>query len=110
MFSELRAIENSSPNHAVARPYLERIPDGYDAELSVMEWIRSLVETAGYDATLDALAYYESIGWISTGVKHTLEEHAATIAGSAAAGDHTLTLDDHRRSLRAIARIARSGT
>lgn len=109
VFSELRAIESSAPKQTVSKPYLQRIPDGYDAELSVMEWIRALVETAGYDATLDALAYYESIGWISTGVQHTLEEHAATIAGSTPGGDRTLTLDDHRRSLRAIARIARSG-
>lgn len=109
IYGELNALEGTMQKEHLKKPYLERIPDGYDAELAVMEWIESLITTAGREATLDALAYYRSIGWVASAVHSTLEEHANTIAQSAVQGDRQLTMEDHRRSLRAIARIVQSG-
>ena len=90
---------------ALERPYLETLPASYDAETTVLEWIRTMLYRGGLDGTRAALAFYRSVGWISARVEDTLRDHAAAIADEY---DHTsgdVTWDDHRVALRYVAQL-----
>lgn len=97
-----------SPRVQADKPYLGRIPDAYETQVSMMQWIESLILKAGRERTLDALSYYRSIGWITGEVERTLKEHARTIAESTTNGSVDLTMEDHRESLTVIAQLAQS--
>jgi len=92
---------------AVSRPYLDRLPDAYAAQLEAFEWLEGLLTAGGHDATTSALAYYESIGWLS---EHSREELEDVVSGLSAPGPEaaapSLGIDDHRESLLYIARLA----
>jgi len=107
-FRELHALERAAPGGQVQKPYLSRMPAAYETQVSMMQWIESLIVTAGLDQTLDALTYYRSLGWITGEVERTLAEHARTIAESTASGSVDLTMEDHRESLMMIAQLAHS--
>jgi archaellum component FlaD/FlaE len=89
----------------VSRPYLDRLPDAYSAQLEVFEWLDGLLSTAGHDGTISALEYYESIGWLSEESREELEEVAAGLSVPDAAG-RSLGIEDHRESLLYVARLA----
>lgn len=97
--------ELSGPD--VSKPYLDRLPDAYTAQLEVFDWLEELLTVAGHDATMSALEYYESIGWLS---ERSREELADIASGLSAPGVETaapsLGVDDHRESLLCIARLA----
>jgi archaellum component FlaD/FlaE len=84
------------------------MPDAYETQVSMMQWIESLIVTAGLDSTLDALTYYRSLGWITGEVERTMAEHARTIAESTTNGSLDLTMEDHRESLMMVAQLAHS--
>jgi archaellum component FlaD/FlaE len=90
---------------AVSKPYLERLPDAYTAQLEVFEWLEWMLAAAGHDGTLSALAYYESIGWLSERSREALEDVVAGLSAPQATG-RTLGIDDHRESLVHVARLA----
>jgi archaellum component FlaD/FlaE len=107
-FQELNALQRASPRGHVDKPYLARMPDAYETQVSMMRWIESLIMKTGREGTLDAISYYRSIGWITGEVERTLKEHARTIAESTANGSVELTMEDHRESLTVIAQLAHS--
>lgn len=55
--------------------HLERLPEGYAADLLAMEWLASLVETSGPAGALKALAFYEELGWTSPEAADELESY-----------------------------------
>jgi archaellum component FlaD/FlaE len=97
--------ERSGPD--VSKPYLDRLPDAYTAQLEVFEWLEGLLTAAGHDGTLSALEYYESIGWLSERSRAELEDVASGLSASAPeSAAPSLDIDDHRESLLYIARLA----
>lgn len=97
--------ELSGPD--VSKPYLDRLPDAYTAQLEVFEWLEELLTAVGHDGTLSALGYYESIGWLSERSREELEDVASGLSdpGPEAAAP-SLDIEDHRESLLYIARLA----
>jgi archaellum component FlaD/FlaE len=95
--------ELSGPH--VSKPYLDRLPDAYGAQLEVFDWLDELLSTAGHEATMSALEYYESIGWLSEQCRAELEDVAAGLSTAETAG-RALDIDDHRESLTHVARLA----
>jgi archaellum component FlaD/FlaE len=95
--------ELSGPH--VSKPYLDRLPDAYGAQLEVFDWLDELLSAAGHEATMSALEYYESIGWVSEQCRTELEDVAAGLSTAETTG-RSLNIDDHRESLTHVARLA----
>lgn len=95
--------ELSGPD--VSKPYLERLPDGYGAQLEVFEWLDGMLSAAGEESTTAALEYYESIGWLSERSRSQLEDVAAGLPAPEGAG-RPFDVADHRESLVYVARLA----
>jgi archaellum component FlaD/FlaE len=93
--------------HGDGRPYLERVPEGYAAELVLLDWARHLVDEGDAAGAVDAFRHYERLGWISEPVRRRLatlatelcEEPAATAPGE-------LGTTHHQRSLEYVSRLA----
>lgn len=56
------------------KPYLRELPDGEAARSIARRWVERLVEEAGVGGAADALAYYESLGWITEAVESELSD------------------------------------
>lgn len=89
----------------LTKPYLERLPDAYSAQLEVFEWLDEMLSRAGHEATVSALEYYEAIGWLSEGSREELEDITAGLSTPDTIGSR-LDIDDHRESLLYVARLA----
>jgi archaellum component FlaD/FlaE len=88
------------------RPYLSRVPGGYEAQLEVFEWLERLIARAGPDATREALEYYESVGWLSKESQDSLGGFVDGLAAAAPSNPRPLSTDDHRLSLHYVARLS----
>ncbi|MFC7228251.1 flagella E [Salinirubellus salinus] len=86
------------------RPYLEAVPSGYAAESVVFDWLAFLVDRAGYRATLDALRYYRSVGWLTERAEDQLAEYLRGFPAPPAG--ESLDVDDHQQSLVFVAKLA----
>lgn len=64
------------------KPYLDTVPDTRAASALVERWIERLVERAGFDGAVEALGYYQSMGWITESVEADLQDFLL------AAGNH----------------------
>ncbi len=101
---ELARLQRSVP---AERPYLTGLPGSYDAEQTIIDWLDPLVAAAGIQGALDALAYYESIGWISTATEEQLQDYVRLVADpDLGARTRQADMHHHRRSLTYIARLA----
>lgn len=89
------------------KPYLRRLPEGEEADRTVRQWIRELVERAGAEGTVEALTYYESIGWITEAVRYELEGYLLAVGYRAGGSIEDLDRADHVTSLARTARLAR---
>lgn len=93
-------------------PYLDTHPSGYAAEITTLEWLEFLVETAGVEGAAQTVAYYRSVGWISEAVETYLHRMLAgfgderTVPPEDPDPQSILRTDDHKRSLQFIAQIA----
>lgn len=93
------------------KPYLRALPDGFGAELLVMEWLDYLVAESSVQGALRAVRYYGTVGWISEEVATHLQtvltgmsppqELAATDGGQPA----ELSVDHHTESLEYISQL-----
>lgn len=90
----------------VERPYLDRLPEGYDAQVEIFEWLEGLLATCGREPTLEAFAYYESVGWLSADSRERLEEFVEGLTVAEPPEPRSLEVSDHRESLRYVARLA----
>lgn len=93
------------------KPYLTKIPDGYSAELTVLEWMDYLRNHADTAETLRAIDYYRNIGWINERVANELTEVVMGFEQNghrSSDGDHNLselTIDEHTHSLQYISQL-----
>lgn len=90
----------------IERPYLSRLPDEYDAQVEIFDWLEELLATCGRERTLEALTYYESVGWLSEGSRESLADFVEGLGAAEPPDPRSLDVDDHRRSLRYVARLA----
>lgn len=106
---------HSGPERSVAwsgsleerqKPYLRRVPDGPAGRRVAREWIRGLVERAGSDAAVEALSYYESLGWLTEAVREELEGFLLAVGYRAGGSIDDLARADHVESLARTARLA----
>ncbi|WP_135663289.1 FlaD/FlaE family flagellar protein [Halorhabdus rudnickae] len=89
------------------KPYLTELPDGFLADLIVVEWLEFLVSEVGVRATAEAIHYYERIDWIDDEVAEQLQ---AYLRGFEDGGDATtLTIDHHTKSLRYVSQLNGGG-
>ncbi|MEF8894091.1 FlaD/FlaE family flagellar protein, partial [Halodesulfurarchaeum sp.] len=93
------------------QPHLTRPPNGYLADVVLMEWLEFLV--AEFDArnAIRAINHYERIGWIGEPMRdHCFEVLQGITDGNYPYRDESgptdLTMNDHRRSLRYIEDLA----
>lgn len=102
---ELLLLESMSSGD-LEKPYLERLPESYAAELALFEWLEFLLANAGFRGALDALRYYRSIEWITAGVEETLGEYLRSFEAPAREDPPGLDRSDHVLSLVYVARLA----
>jgi hypothetical protein len=88
------------------KPYLRRLPGNDRGERLAMEWIRGLVDRAGAGAAVEALAYYESLGWLTEAVREELEDYLLAVGYRGGGSLEDLTRADHIESLARAARLA----
>jgi len=89
------------------KPYLTDLPDGFLADLIVVEWLEFLVEEVGVRATAEAIDYYERIDWIDESVADQLRAYLSGFDGSDESA--SLTIDHHTRSLRYVSQLNGGG-
>lgn len=106
---QMRATDGTEPAPDDP-PLLDTLPDGYAAELVVMEWLGTLVRSAGPAGALRAVTYYERLGWISAEVRADLLEQLGG-PGLDAGIDPTRTAEptaeDHAESYTYVRTLAR---
>lgn len=105
LYRELSVLERATDG-PIERPYLDRVPAAYDADLAVMEWLDALLATAGRESTRAAIEYYRRLDWITPRVERTLQAHVDALAERHADSHLELQWDDHRVSLAYVARLA----
>lgn len=104
---ELVRLESGADPAALERPFLTSIPEQYAGRLTLFEWLDFVLGRAGVRRTLEALEYYENIGWISDEVAEELRDHVRAFRDVAREGSTTeLETTDHVLSLVYVARLA----
>ena len=94
-----------------AKPYLHTLPEGYVAELIMLEWVDFLRQSAEPSEVLWTVDYYQRIEWIDQAVAdhlRTVVEGLTTEPVSVEAGGAegaSLTIDHHTKSLEYISRL-----
>lgn len=104
LYRELLPLEASMAE--AGKPYLAALPEHYAAEHLVFEWLEFLLLHAGFKGATEALAYYESVGWVAEDVQDDLEDYLLGIDDQAATEDNDLEIDDHMLSLVYVAKLA----
>lgn len=89
------------------KPYLQRVPETDRGRRVAREWVGRLVERAGSDGAVEALSYYESLGWLTETVRDELEGYLLAVEYRAGGSLEELTRADHVESLARTARLAR---
>lgn len=97
-----------------SKPYLSRLPSEPMAELTVLEWLESIQETADVAGAQAAIEYYGRIGWIDDDVIGGLEEYLSGFGDIPdEAPSHVpaeMDREDHVRTLRYLLTIDGSST
>ena len=87
------------------KPYLAALPETYAAEFVIFEWLEFLLTHSGYKGADEALAYYESIDWITEAVQSDLTDYLLGIDETATDDGNNLSVDDHMLSLVYVAKL-----
>ncbi len=88
------------------KPYLETLPEENSGERLIFEWLEFLLLHAGHQGAREAIAYYESVGWITEGCESELKDYMLGLDEQAASDPTDLDVDDHLLSLVYIAKLA----
>lgn len=92
------------------KPYLDRLPSGYVAEMLVIEWLTYLRRHSSTSEALRALKYYETIDWIGGDAASSLQQYLTGLStddeSAAADGGTQLTIDHHTTSLNYIGQLS----
>lgn len=104
---QLLFMHSSASEADLERPYLEAMPGTYATEITLFEWLEFLLERGGVKRSLEAVDYYESIGWLGEEAAAELRDHIRGFAGPADEDDHAdFEMADHVLSLVFIARLS----
>ncbi|MFC3476243.1 FlaD/FlaE family flagellar protein [Halobacterium litoreum] len=104
---QLLFMHSSADEERLQRPYLESMPGKYAAEITLFEWLDFLLERGGVKRSLEAIEYYENIGWVGDEAAEKLRNHVRGFAGPADEESHSdFEMADHVLSLVFIARLA----
>jgi flagellar protein FlaE len=103
LYRELLPLEAGSGQ--TTKPYLHRLPEHYAGENLVFEWLEFLLLHAGYQGAIEALDYYESVGWITDEAESELSEYLLGMDDQGANDGNNLDVDDHLLSLVYIAKL-----
>ncbi|MFB6083634.1 MAG: FlaD/FlaE family flagellar protein [Halorientalis sp.] len=95
--------EGTAADDGPGKPYLRTLPDGYAADLLVMEWLEFLVAESSVRETTEAIQYYERIDWLDESVATELRSFLSGFDDDGSGG--SLTIDHHTRSLRYISQL-----
>jgi flagellar protein FlaE len=88
------------------KPYLRELPRDEDGRRVARELVDGLVERAGSGAAVEALSYYESLGWLTEAVRDELEDYLLAVGYRSGGSIEDLTRADHIESLARTARLA----
>lgn len=86
---------------------LTQIPTAYTAQQAILDWMDGLLSASGQQGTMEALKYYEAIGWLSPECRDQLETFAEELRTAGCTDPRPLVIDDHRESLEYIGTLAR---
>lgn len=103
LYRELLPLEAGSD---AEKPYLDTLPEHYAGEHLIFEWLEFLLLHAGYQGAMEALDYYESVGWITEDCEGSLHDYLLGLDESAGNDPNDLDIDDHLLSLVYIAKLA----
>jgi flagellar protein FlaE len=103
LYRELLPLEAGSGQ--TTKPYLHQLPEHYAGENLVFEWLEFLLLHAGYQGAIEALDYYESVGWITDEAESELNEYLLGMDDQGANEANDLDVDDHHLSLVYIAKL-----
>jgi flagellar protein FlaE len=104
--------DRTEPDESI---HLREFPEGYTAEVTVLQWIEYLIEVGGKQGARDVLGYYVDVGWISQAVEDELRTYLDGIrrqsedAEFVGGGISEFDPEHHRQSLRFVARLAEDG-
>jgi hypothetical protein len=98
-------IYETAASGSLSKPYLTSLPVAYAAERLIFDWLEFLVLKGGFKRTMDALRYYNSVGWLTEEVEVELRDY---LAGFSAEASDTADYDveDHHLSMVYIARLS----
>ena len=103
---ELVLLEAGTDPEDLERPYLDGLPDQYAARLTLFEWLQFALDRGGTEHTLDAIEYYQEIGWIDQAAADSLRDHVRVFQDESAAAGEPFRTADHLVSLVYVARLA----
>lgn len=86
---------------------LTQLPESFAGQMTILDWLEELTSICGHEGTLDALQFYEKIGWVSAGSREELEAYATGLTEAAPEDTKPLMGTHHRSSLRYVAKLAR---
>lgn len=89
------------------KPYLHGVPGTEEGRRIAREWVRGLVERAGSGGAVEALAYYESLGWLTETAREEVEDYLLAVDYRPGGSLADLSRADHVESLARTARLAR---
>ena len=98
-------VHETAASGELSKPYLTDLPDAYAAERLLFDWLEFLVLKGGFKRTMDALRYYQTVGWLTAEVEADLRDYLVGFSGEVTDTD-TYDVDDHHLSLVYIARLA----
>jgi len=103
LYRELLPLEAGSD---ATKSYLDSLPEHYAGEHLIFEWLEFLLLHAGYQGAMEALDYYESVGWITEECESSLSDYMLGLGERPSNEGTDLDIDDHLLSLVYIAKLA----
>jgi archaellum component FlaD/FlaE/archaellum component FlaC len=97
------ATDTDAGANGDGKPYLAETPEGFAADMIVVEWLEYLVGEVGVRETARAIDYYERIDWVAEPVGEDLRAYLRGFDGEG--GEGALTIDHHTQSLRYISQL-----
>jgi flagellar protein FlaE len=103
LYRELLPLEAGGE---ATKPYLHHLPETYAGEHLIFEWLEFLLLHAGYQGSLEAIDYYESVDWITEECESQLNEYMLGLDDRSGSEPANLDVDDHLLSLVYIAKLS----
>ena len=98
-------IHETAASDGLSKPYLTALPSAYAAERLLFDWLEFLVLKGGFKRTMDALRYYNTVGWVTDEVEADLRDYLVGFSGEVSDTD-AFDVDDHHLSLVYVARLS----